>query len=142
MMVTPLAAAWDEGGKDVQNTVVLFKVFTDQSLFHGEFLSFYGFSREDRGYTPTLTAVRTGSKAQLVLKQGVLPPQDLIGVLADGDMADPEGVGALGDSKVALHGHDAVICGQHRRAARVQDLGVAVGDTLPLLLYWIFSYIF
>ena len=40
MMVTPLAAAWDEGGKDVQNAVVLFKVFTDQSLFHGEFLSF------------------------------------------------------------------------------------------------------
>ena len=47
-------------------------------------------------------------------------------MLTDGDMADPEGVGALGDDEVSLQGHDAVVGGQHRRAARVLNLVVVV----------------
>ena len=43
----------------------------------------------------------------------------------------PEDVGALGDDEVSLQGHDAIICGQHHRAAPVLNLGVAVVGARP-----------
>ena len=67
-------AAGDKGGKDVQDTVVLFKVFTDQSLFHEEFLSFYGFSREDRGVYPYPHGVLRGIKGPARPQAGCTPP--------------------------------------------------------------------